>query len=60
MKNITLNLFEKETEHGFMPTLTTYLLDRYKMDEEELRPAVLVLPFTCSFLGGVLSRHSLV
>ena len=44
MKNITLNLFEKETEHGFMPTLTTYLLDRYKMDEEELRPAVLVLP----------------
>jgi len=43
MKNITLNLFEKETEHGFMPTLTTYLLDKYK-DEEVLRPAVLVLP----------------
>ena len=44
MKNITVNLFEKETEHGFMPTLTTYLLDRYKKDGEELRPAVLVLP----------------
>ena len=43
MKNITVNLFEKETEHGFMPTLTTYLLDKYK-DEEVLRPAVLVLP----------------
>lgn len=26
----------------------------------KLLPAVLVLPFTCSFLGGVLSRHSLV
>lgn len=44
MKNITVNLFEKETEYGFMPTLTTYLLDKYKKDEEELRPAVLVLP----------------
>lgn len=44
MKNITVNLFEKETEHGFMPSLTTYLLDKYKKDEEELRPAVLVLP----------------
>lgn len=44
MKNITVNLFEKETEYGFMPSLTTYLLDKYKKDEEELRPAVLVLP----------------
>ena len=26
----------------------------------KLLPAVLVLPFTCSFLAGVLSRHSLV
>lgn len=43
MKNITLNLFEKETEHGFMPTLTTYLLDKYK-DNEDFRPAVLVIP----------------
>ena len=26
----------------------------------KLLPAALVLPFTCSFLGGVLSRQSLV
>lgn len=39
MKNITVNLLSKETEHGFMPTLVTYLLDG-----DEKRPAVVVFP----------------
>jgi len=47
MKNLTLNLLEKETEHGFMPTMVTYLLDG-----EEKRPAVVICP------GGGYSHTS--
>ena len=39
MKNITINLLEKETEFGFMPKLVTYILE-----DTEKRPAVLVCP----------------
>ncbi len=43
MKTIKINLLEKETEFGFMPTLTGYLLEG-NPDQEEKRPAVVVIP----------------
>lgn len=43
MNVFTLNLLEKETEHGFMPTLTAYLIDG-NPNETEVRPAVVVIP----------------
>ena len=43
MKVIKLNLMEKETEFGFMPTLTGYLIDG-NPTETEVRPAILVCP----------------
>jgi len=43
MNVFKLNLLEKETEFGFMPTLTAYLLDG-NPNEVEKRPAVLVIP----------------
>ena len=39
MENLVINLLDEKTEHGFMPTLTTYILDG-----EESRPAVVVIP----------------
>lgn len=42
MKHEIINLLEKPSEHGFMPTLTTYLLDAYENDTA--RPAVIVFP----------------
>lgn len=44
MKILTFNLLEKETEHGFMPTLTGYILDGSRTIECENRPVVLVIP----------------
>ena len=44
MKIVNINLLEKETEHGFMPTLTGYILDGSQTIENEDRPAVLVIP----------------
>lgn len=43
MDTFKLNLLEKETEHGFMPTMTAYILDG-NPNQEEARPAVLVIP----------------
>lgn len=43
MNVLKLNLLEKETEYGFMPTLTAYLIDG-NPNEKELRPAVIVIP----------------
>ncbi len=43
MKNIKLDLLEKRTKHGFMPTLTAYLLDG-NTNGTQIRPAVLVIP----------------
>lgn len=43
MNVFKLNLLETETEHGFMPTLTAYLLDGNPNDTE-VRPAVVVIP----------------
>lgn len=43
MKTFTLDLLENKTEFGFMPTLTAYLIDG-NPNEEEMRPAVLVIP----------------
>lgn len=42
MKSEIINLREKPTEHNFMPTLTTYLIDR--LDEDYPRPAMIVCP----------------
>ena len=44
MKIVNINLLEKETEHGFMPTLTGYILDGSQTIENENRPVVLVIP----------------
>ena len=43
MRIIKSNLLDKETEYGFMPTLTGYLVDG-NPNEQELRPAVVVIP----------------
>lgn len=43
MNTYKLNLLEKETEYGFMPTLTAYIIDG-NPNEVEMRPAVLVIP----------------
>lgn len=43
MNSFKLNLLDKETEHGFMPTLTAYILDG-NPNTPEVRPAVLVIP----------------
>lgn len=43
MKILKLNLMDKETEHGFMPSMTAYLLDG-DPTKKEIRPAVLVVP----------------
>ena len=43
MQTMKFDLLEKNTEHGFMPTLTAYLLDG-NPQEPEIRPAVLVIP----------------
>ncbi len=43
MKTIKINLLAKETEFGFMPTLTGYLLEG-NPDQVEKRPAVVVIP----------------
>ncbi|MEE0867304.1 MAG: alpha/beta hydrolase [Clostridia bacterium] len=50
MKNLVINLLEEKTEHGFMPTLTTYILDG-----EGNRPAVIVIPG--GGYGGLSSRE---
>lgn len=42
MKHEIINLLDSPTEHGFMPTLKTYLLDTFKNDTP--RPAVIVFP----------------
>lgn len=42
MKSIKFNLLEKETEHGFMPTMDTYILDNES--DMVVRPAVVVFP----------------
>ena len=44
MKITKINLLDKETEFGFMPTLTGYILDGSRTIEKEDRPAVLVIP----------------
>ena len=44
MKVFKLNLLDKETEFGFMPTLTAYILDGSRTIQKEDRPAVLVIP----------------
>lgn len=38
-----INLLNENTEHGFMPTLTAYLVDG-NPDVTEIRPAVIVMP----------------
>ncbi len=43
MKTYKINLMDKETEYGFIPTLTANLLDG-NPDKKELRPAVIVVP----------------
>ena len=43
MKILKLNLLDKETEYGFMPTLTANLLEG-NPNENEFRPAVVVVP----------------
>ena len=43
MNVLKFNLLDKETEYGFMPTLTAYILDG-NPNEKESRPAVLVIP----------------
>lgn len=43
MQTMKFDLLEKNTEHGFMPTLTAYLLDG-NPNKTEIRPAVLVIP----------------
>lgn len=43
MNIFKLNLLEHETENGFMPTLTAYLIDGNPA-EIEMRPAVIVIP----------------
>lgn len=43
MNIFRMNLLDKETEHGFMPTLTAYLLDG-NPNEKEIRPAVVIVP----------------
>ena len=43
MKVIKLNLLDKETEHGFMPTVTGYIVDG-NPNEPETRPAVVITP----------------
>ena len=49
-----VELLEKPTEHGFMPTLKTYVLD--SVQDDCLRPAVLVFPggayCHCSYREG--------
>ena len=44
MKNIRINLFDKETRHGFMPSMTGYILDKSVHDGGLSRTAVLVIP----------------
>lgn len=50
----TINLLDKPTEHGFMPTVKTYVLDT--VDNDKLRPAVIVFPgggySGCSYREG--------
>ena len=43
MRTFKINLLDKETEHGFMPTLTAYLIDG-NPNSREVRPAVVVVP----------------
>ena len=43
MKHEIINLLDNPTEHGFMPTLKTYLLDMIE-NKDCLRPAVIVFP----------------
>ena len=43
MKYEIINLLDKPTEHGFMPTLKTYLLDMIE-NKDCPRPAVVVFP----------------
>ncbi len=43
MKTFKINLMEKITKHGFMPTLTANILDG-DPNVKEMRPAVLVVP----------------
>lgn len=43
MQIFKLNLMEKETEHGFMPTLTACLIDG-DPTKKEVRPAVMIVP----------------
>lgn len=44
MKILTFDLLETKTEHGFMPTLTAHILDGSQRIENEIRPAVLIIP----------------
>lgn len=44
MNVFKLDLLEEETQYGFMPTLTAYLLDINLADENNKRPAVVVIP----------------
>lgn len=54
MNVFKLNLLDQKTEHGFMPTLTAYILDG-NPNEEEKRPSVIVVPG--GGYGGVSYRE---
>ena len=54
MKFLKINLLEKETEYGFMPTLSGYLIEG-NPQEKEYRPAVIVIPG--GGYGGVSYRE---
>lgn len=43
MNVLKFNLLDKETEFGFMPTLTAYIIDKNPNDDKK-RPAILVIP----------------
>ena len=43
MQVIKMNLLDKETEHGFMPAMTGYIVDG-NPNEPETRPAVVITP----------------
>lgn len=55
MKHEIINLSEKPTEHGFIPTLKTYLLDTIP-EKDCLRPAIIICPGggygSCSYREG--------
>lgn len=54
MKQEIINLRKAPTEHGFMPTLKTYIID--KLDADRKRPAMIVFPG--GGYSGVSARES--